>query len=118
IAVFRNGERFALAWHLRFDTEPAARHAFEALLRGVVRDDVAVGNSEPPPAASEITAEEAAQLARRGDTCRERNLRGPIASGLHRRDLALVAGPFVRNSGRPRSDGNCAAALQWLKRVI
>jgi len=106
IALFRSGERFALAWHVRYDDEGAAKRGLEAFVRGVVRDPRA-------SAAEFVSVEKAKAAAKPGKSCRERSSNGPFAVVRSGRDLALVAGPFERSPAGARSAGTCADALVW-----
>jgi hypothetical protein len=106
IAVFRDGKRFAVAWHLRYDTEPAAIRGLEALARGVLRDK------------TDITADEGAKAAKKGKVCRERPEAGPYAALRVGKDIAVVSGPYDRPTGETaKSAGSCVAALKWAKSI-
>jgi hypothetical protein len=114
LAMFEAGERRALAWHVRFDHEPAATRAFAALLRGVLRDELgAAGASDAPVTVPDVDRASAEAAARTGKACRERPSRGPIAAVRSGRDVALVAGPVRRTSTGARSDADCVAAKAW-----
>ena len=81
LAMFEGGERRALAWHLRFDHEPAAERAFATLLRGVLRDELgAAGSSDGPVTVPDVDRAAAAAAGRAGQACRERSSRGPMAA--------------------------------------
>jgi len=114
VAVFERGDRHGLAWHLRFDNEDAARRAYEALLRGVLRDELpSAGPSQGPVSVPDVDRNAATAAAKAGKACRERPNRGPIAATRRGREIALVAGP-VRGAGEAaRSDANCVAATAW-----
>jgi hypothetical protein len=106
IAVFRDGKQFAVAWHLRYDTEPAAEEGLRALARGVLREK------------TDVSKEAAAKAAAKGQVCRLRADAGPFAVLRSGKDIALVAGPYDRSStGSPRSTATCASALKWAKAV-
>jgi len=115
IAVFEDGERFALAWHMRWDREDSARKGFVALARGLLRDDPPDPRpgempSEPAPADAKAVSDAAAS----GRACRERPRRGPLAAVRIGRDVGLVAGPMRRDAkGGPSSVGTCPLALAW-----
>ncbi len=105
IAVFQDGKRYALAWHLRYDTEVLATRTVEAFARGVLRQK------------TDISKETAAKAAKSGSVCRARSDAGPFAVFRSGRDIALVAGPYDRSAGAPRSASSCANALKWAKSV-
>lgn len=106
LAVFRDGERFALAWHVRYDSEAAAKRGAEAFARGVVRPK--------DQRAGEFAAPEKAKAAlKNGKACAERAAAGPLALVRDGRDVALVGGPFERSPKGARSAGTCTDALGW-----
>ncbi len=104
LAMFRDGDRNALGWHLRFDTEAAARRALEAFARGILGGHAAAAST-------------AREQSRRGSICRERSGAGPFAAALHGRDVAVVAGPYQRLAAGPHSAGSCADAAAWASAV-
>jgi hypothetical protein len=53
-----------------------------------------------------------------GARCRERKLHGPIAWRRRGRDLAVVAGPYVRREKSIASAGSCAGANHWLSDIL
>lgn len=110
IAVFRSAERFALAWHLRFDTEAAAVRGLEAFARGVLRPKDA-------RAGQWVEAEKAKAAVRGNKACSERATMGPFAVARAGRDVALVAGPFERAAAGAKSAGSCTDALVWAAAV-
>jgi hypothetical protein len=110
IVVFATGDRRAVAAHLVFDDEEAAKRAFEGIARGVLLGETDGG---PPNARSRVDADEAARKARGGRLCAERPQRGPFAILRRGRDLAVALGPFSRQGGSARSEGNCRGALAW-----
>lgn len=98
-AVFREGNRVAVAWRLRCDDRDAATRAMKALLRGIA--------------------------AQRGDTpspegleCAERATVGPLLVSQRGRDIAIVAGPYERRASGPVSAGSCAIAHAWAARIL
>lgn len=106
IAVFRDGKRFAVAWHLRYDTDEAATRGLAALARGVLRDK------------EEVTADAGAAAAKKGKVCRERAGAGPYAVYRDGKDIAIVAGPYDRPSpATAKSAGSCVSALKWAKSI-
>jgi hypothetical protein len=89
----------AVGWHLRMDTDRDAGEV-EALLS-----------------------------SRFGSTCRSRKTLGPIAWKRKARDLAVVAGPYVREGSPARitgpsaspsssSAGDCTRAKAWAKAIL
>jgi hypothetical protein len=112
LVVFRGGQRFALAWHLRSDDLVSARHTFLGFVRGVLKARH-VALTMPF-----VEAKNARLAARSRRVCSERTDGGPIAVVLDGLDVSLVAGPYVRAAdGRPQSAGGCAQALHWAERV-
>jgi hypothetical protein len=99
VAVWRSGDRVALAWHVVGDDVSAATRTHAALLRGVdgQRDPSAKGTAGP---------------------CSERSDRGPLFVERRGRDIVVIAGPFVRQGGKGRSDSSCAEAKKWAERVF
>jgi hypothetical protein len=53
-----------------------------------------------------------------GKKCRERSTVGPIVWKRRGKDLALAAGPYVRQGTRVSSAGNCALATTWLDELM
>ncbi len=115
VAVFRDGARVAFAWHLRYDAEPGARRALEAFARGVLAAARADRTGQSDPVF--IGPKAAHSASKNGQVCRARRQAGPFAVVRQGRDLAVVAGPYLRNQQGPASDGTCAAALKWARVV-
>lgn len=105
LAVFRDGKRFALGWHLRFDDAASARRALDAFARGIL------GGGAVGPA-------KAHARAKSGHLCRERAGAGPFAAALLGRDVSLVAGPYERGPDGPRSAGVCSGAAKWAAALV
>ncbi|HEY8946529.1 MAG TPA: DUF6782 family putative metallopeptidase [Polyangiaceae bacterium] len=111
-AIFREGDRRVVRWHLAFDTEPAAERALIALARGALRPEL------PPISASGenlrpmIDLETAERAARGGTVCQERPQRGAIAMVRHGRHVGVTLGPYLRERTSVRSAGNCPDALR------
>ena len=96
VAVFRDGPRVAVAVHVRYDTEEAASLGFSAARAGVQP------SSDPSVAKGKSVA------------CVERPDRGPFLAAHARRDVVLVAGPFlVGHDARSSSASDCRAAAVW-----
>ena len=111
VAMFQDGERFALGWHLRYDSEKVAQRGFEAFARGVLR----APDAKPD---AFVSPEQARAATKPGALCRDRSGAGPFAVMRQGRDLALVAGPYERKAGGPRGSGSCVKALAWAKRIV
>jgi len=116
VAVFRDGRRIAFAWHLRYDTREGAQEWLEAFARGVLATARADRTGHADPIFVGPKAAHAA--AKGGSVCRARRLAGPFAVVRSGRDVAVTAGPYLRNPTGPRSDGACAAALKWARAVV
>jgi hypothetical protein len=112
LAVYQQGQRVAVAWHIRYDTPAAAARGFWALRaagsRGELENGAVPEQQRRAPRSS---------MAGAGFVCQERARRGPLALVRDGRDIAVTIGPFVRNAGQSRSDGNCGAALTWARAV-
>jgi hypothetical protein len=105
VVLFHDGDRYALAWHVRFDTESAAERALGAFARGVLRPEHLL---QPT-----VSAQEAEAAIKADRVCRERAQRGPFAALRKGRSLAIIAGPFRRTGDGAKSESTCAAALAW-----
>jgi hypothetical protein len=99
VGVWRYRDRNAIAWHIVGDDVAAATRTELALLRGVAaqRPTTPAGKSEP---------------------CAERADRGPLLVRRKGRDVVMVAGPYVRQSGSSMSTSTCAAASAWAQRIL
>ena len=112
VASFSDGTVTAVAWTVRYDTDAAAVRGLHAFARGVLAPEDQSVDSRGRLA--EFVTAEAAELATRaGQVCRQRHTRGPFAVSRMGRDLAVVLGPFRRNSGSAVSEGDCVSALRW-----
>jgi hypothetical protein len=114
VAVFANGDRRAVAVHLRYDTEEQAIRGFEVLARGALTAE-AKPKAERPGVA--VSREEGKQAAKAGRVCRERAQRGPFAVARSGRDLGVTLGPYQRRTGVASSDGSCPHALRWAEAI-
>jgi hypothetical protein len=103
-------KRWAIGWHLRFDSAAAAERAFVAFVRSAPlteRGHDPRALPDPAPAAKRL-----------GDKlCRARHIQGPLALVRHGRDLGVTVGPFERNTAEVASDPSCSAALAWADKV-
>ena len=101
--------RWAIGWHVRFDSAAAAERAFVAFVRSAPlteRGHDPRALPDPAPAGR-----------RRDRVCRPRHNQGPLALVRHDKDLGVTVGPFERNSGVVVSDPDCSAALAWASRI-
>lgn len=111
VAVFAQGDQRAVAIHVRFDDEAAAKRALTAVARGAATPEIettpdrGVANRVPP--------EVGERAAKAGQVCHERSLRGPFATVRKGRDLGVVLGPYRRGTGAPGAAGGCNHALRW-----
>jgi hypothetical protein len=112
IAVFSDDarKRWALAWHLRFDTGAAAERALAAWARSLplTEPEAAAASRTPPPKVA----------ANGNELCRERHTRGPIALVRRGQDLRVTLGPFERNRVTPSNGPGCPAALAWARQPL
>ena len=109
LAIFRDDDRVALAWRVRYDTVPAAERGLAAFARGVLRKE-----TDDPTLF--VSSGEAAKASKGGSVCRERARRGPFAAHRSGRDVVLIAGPY-RAGDRRASAGTCAEARTWAAAV-
>lgn len=112
-AIFADGERRAVLWHLVFDTEPAAARAQLAFARGALRpelsDDWTTGKTPRPF----LDIDVAQTRVRAGKVCQERPQRGAFAIVRHGRHVGVTLGPYARTRTGVRQAGTCPQALQW-----
>jgi hypothetical protein len=78
----------ALAWHLRMDT---------------------------PADAAEVGSILKASL---GGQCRARPALGPFVWKARGRDIAVAAGPYMRDGATAKGGGSCAAATRWVEAIL
>jgi hypothetical protein len=102
-------KRWAIAWHLRFDSPAAAERAFTAFARAAPLTELGHATRALPDAAT--TAPIGAKV------CRARHSQGPLALVRHGRDVAVTLGPFERNTARVAVDPDCASALVWATKI-
>lgn len=103
VAVFESNDRVAAAWHLRFDSERAAKRADRALRQGLLAPPKKARAANAPPAPA---------------TCVERRTRGPAAVVSRGRDIAVVLGPSGAEPSANAADPGCGAALAWAARIL
>ena len=114
VAVFRAGERRAVAWRIRFDTGPAAERALSAFAQGVLLGERTSGSPKPDT----VTSDSAVLAVRPGQLCRERHTRGPFAVARRGREVVVTAGPYLRGPTGVRTDGDCVSALRWAQKLL
>jgi hypothetical protein len=98
-AVFREGDRIAVAWHVRDDDVGSATRLVSALRRGVA-------------------AQQGSAVAPAAPDCAERATLGPLAVAQQGRDVAIVAGPYERRGPSTVSAGTCSRAKAWATRIL
>lgn len=103
-------ERWAIGWHLRFDSAAGAERSFKAFVRSAPQTDRSTAHG-----AVAISDKQAST----GDkVCRQRHNQGPLALVLHGADVAVTVGPFQRNSVAVSPDPDCASALKWAAEIV
>lgn len=103
-------QRWAIGWHLRFDSTAAAERALLAFTRAAPLTE----RGHDPRAAPDAMA----TAKRAGDkVCRPRHRQGPLALVRHGRDLGVTVGPFERNTTAVAADPDCPQALAWASKV-
>jgi hypothetical protein len=121
LAVFSDDarRRWALGWHLRFDSPAAAQRAAEAFARGMPlteRSDVDASGAEKGPTKSPRGI--APQQRLHSDkVCRPRRDQGPLALVRRGADLAVTVGPFQRNPVAVAVGPDCKVALAWATQI-
>ncbi len=108
-------ERWALGWHLRFDSAAAAERAAEAFARGAPLTE----RSEGAPIAGAKEPRGIPPRERVGSdlVCRDRHSQGPLAMVRRGRDLGVTVGPFNRSSVSAVGVPDCKVALTWAKKI-
>jgi hypothetical protein len=112
LAVFGDEarQRWAIGWHLRFDSPAAAERAFVAFARSAPLTERGHQDRALPEGAS--------ATKRAGDkVCRPRHNQGPLALVRHGSDLGVTLGPFQRNTLPVAADPDCASALVWATKI-
>jgi hypothetical protein len=122
IAVFQEGERRVVFWHLAFDSDAAAERASLTLARGALRPELAPSPSSPvpivPPGGREFVDADVARSKFRGGTlCQERPQRGAFAIARVGRHVGVTLGPYARTGTGVRSAGTCPQSLAWAKSI-
>ena len=112
LAVFGDEarQRWAIGWHLRFDSTAAAERAFVAFSRAAPLTE----RGHQP----RLLAGAATPTKLHGDkVCRPRHNQGPLAVVRHGSDLGVTVGPFERNTAAVAADPACGAALAWAIKI-
>ncbi len=103
-------QRWAIGWHLRFDTPAAAERAFIAFARAAPMTDRHAQSGH---------ADDVAKPRPPGDKlCRMRQTQGALALVRRGPDLAVTVGPFVRQGPPVGADPGCTAALAWATSIV
>jgi hypothetical protein len=103
-------KRWAIGWHLRFDSAAAAERAFIAFARAAPLTERGHDTRALPDA---VTSKPL------GDkVCRPRHSQGSLALVRNGRDLGVTVGPFERNIGAVAVDPDCASALSWADKIV
>lgn len=102
-------QRWAIGWHVRFDSVPAAERALAAFARSLELTERRPESQRaelPPPGKV------------KGDrVCRARHTQGPIALVRRGPDLGVTVGPLQRTGVAVAVDPDCAAALTWATKI-
>lgn len=111
ISVFSDEarRRWAVAWHLRFDSEAASRRAFSAFVRAAPLTEL---GADQPKLAPTLASPPNDKL------CRSRHTQGPLALVRRGPDLAIAVGPFERTGVPVDSDPGCTGALSWATQIV
>ena len=113
LSVFSDEQRrrWAIGWHVRFDSAAAAKRAFVAFARSAPLTE---RTADHPALAERSTATKMS-----GDKlCRSRHTQGPLALVRHEADLAVTVGPFERTGVAVSRDPDCPAALVWANQIV
>jgi hypothetical protein len=104
-------QRWAIGWHLRFDSPAAAERAFVAFARAAPLTERGHKDRALPAAAG--------ATKRAGDkVCQPRRNQGPLALVRQGSDLSVTLGPFQRNTLPVGVDPDCAAAVAWAEKIL
>ncbi len=116
LAVFRDGERWLLAWHLRWDDGPAAARGL-TVFREALRRNTRKLRSSP---VSQSAAHNVAFGRADGVTseCVARGTLGPLAVVGSGTDVAVIAGPFLRNSLAGVVEASCKQAIRRAQTIL
>jgi hypothetical protein len=112
LALFTDGARRLVRWHLAFDTDAAAERASLLFARGALRSELP---PEPSPEARLrpfVPAAEAKSKLKNGTLCRERDQRGPFAQVRRGRHIGVTLGPYPRPPHIVRNADECPGSLK------
>ena len=103
-------KRWAIGWHLRFDSVAAAQRAFVALARSAPLTERTAAHPAlaPGPTGAKLTGDK---------LCRSRHTQGPLALVRRGADLGVTLGPFDRTGVAVTRDPDCPAALGWATQI-
>jgi hypothetical protein len=101
----KNGDRYAFAWHVRFDEAPKKADALAARTWAVL----APGLETKAGHAQERDA---------GYLCIPRTELGPLAATRRGRDIVVIAGPASVAGPRWSSAADCAVAKTWIAEIL
>lgn len=108
-------QRWAIGWHVRFDSKAAAERALLAFARSLPLTDLDV-HPKPEGTPPRVTKVKGDQL------CLLRHTQGPIAVVRRGPDLAVTLGPFERSRARAAAqvtpDPGCVGALAWALQIV
>ncbi|MDX2051977.1 MAG: hypothetical protein SFV15_06250 [Polyangiaceae bacterium] len=110
LAIFNNGNVWALAWQLRFDDAVSAKRARLALHRGLL--------AGKPDMNSRLTPEIASRAIQVGKVCRERADLGPLSVEGAGRSVVILAGPYRQEGSTVSAIGDCRGAAGWARAVL
>lgn len=114
IALYRDGDLGAVAWHLLADDDAAATRMLHAFTRGVLSKTWSSSDASSLSRPSESEARAASQGQK---ACRERKSRGPMLVKKRGRALVVVLGPYSRSSPG-RVVARCSDAERWADLVL
>jgi hypothetical protein len=101
-------KRWAIGWHVRFDSPVAAERALAAFVRAAPLTEregkLRTLAENPKPHSS-------------AKVCRERHTQGPLALVKRGADLVVTIGPFERSTAAVARDPECPAALAWAGKI-
>jgi hypothetical protein len=112
IAVFADEarQRWAIGWHLRFDSPAAAERAFTAFARAApLTERGHKDRALPDPAGTTKRASD--------KVCRPRHSQGAFALARNGSDLGVTLGPFQRNTPPVATDPDCSVAIAWAVKI-
>lgn len=112
VALFSDGGRRLVRWHLAFDTDAAAERASLLLARGALRPELPAEPSSEARLRPFVSPADAKRKLRTGSLCQERVQRGPFAQVRRGRHIGVTLGPYPRTAHIVRSADECPASLK------